>query len=59
MNTYGRVDVYIHIILTSALAGVEWSASRPGHFTRGEKASDTHWMRRWVDSSAGLDNVQK
>jgi hypothetical protein len=30
------VDVYIRIFLTSALAGGEWSASRPCHFTSGE-----------------------
>jgi hypothetical protein len=35
VKTYGRVDVWIHIFLTSALAGGEWSASRPGRFTPG------------------------
>jgi hypothetical protein len=29
MKAYGGVDVYIHTFLTSALAGGEWSASRP------------------------------
>jgi hypothetical protein len=29
MKAYGGVDVYIHIFLTSALTGNEWSASRP------------------------------
>jgi hypothetical protein len=33
MKTYGGVGVYIHIFLTSALAGGEWSASRSGRFT--------------------------
>jgi hypothetical protein len=35
MKAYGGVDiyVYIHIFLTSALAGGELSASRPGRFT--------------------------
>jgi hypothetical protein len=37
MKAYGRVDVEIHIFLTSALAGGEWSASRPGRFTPGER----------------------
>jgi hypothetical protein len=32
MKTYGGVDVWIHIFLTSALRG-EWSDSRPGRFT--------------------------
>jgi hypothetical protein len=30
MKTYGGVDVQIHIFLTLALVGGEWSASRPG-----------------------------
>jgi hypothetical protein len=33
MKAYEEVDVYIHIFLTSAVAGGEWSASRPGRFT--------------------------
>jgi hypothetical protein len=38
MKTYGGLNVQIHIFLTLALAGCEWSASRPGHFTPGERA---------------------
>jgi hypothetical protein len=37
MKAYGGVDVQIHVFLTSALTGGEWSASRPGHFTPGKK----------------------
>jgi hypothetical protein len=29
MKAYGGVDVWIHIFLTSALVGGEWSTSRP------------------------------
>jgi hypothetical protein len=36
MKTYGGVDVLIHIFLTSALVGGEWSASRPCRFTPGK-----------------------
>jgi hypothetical protein len=36
MKAYGIVDAYIHIFFISALAGGEWSASRPSHFTPGE-----------------------
>jgi hypothetical protein len=35
MEAYGEVDVYVHILFTSALAGGEWSALRPGRFTPG------------------------
>jgi hypothetical protein len=42
---YGGVDVYIHVFLTSALAGGEWSASRPCRFT--------------PEEITGLDDVEK
>jgi hypothetical protein len=53
MKAYGGMDVYIHIFLTSALAGSEWSASRPCRFTPG-----TLWIG-WVDPIAGLDDVNR
>jgi hypothetical protein len=59
MKAYGGVDVQIHIFLTSALAGGEWSASYPGHFTPGERAPGTHWIGCWVDPRACLDDVDK
>jgi hypothetical protein len=59
MKAYWVVDVYIHIFLTSALGGGEWSASRPGHFIPGERDPGTNWIRGWVDRSAGLENVEK
>jgi hypothetical protein len=37
MKAYGGVDLEMYIFLTSALAGSEWSASRPGRFTRGKE----------------------
>jgi hypothetical protein len=59
MKTYGGVDVWIHIFLTSALAGGEWSASRLYRFTLGERAPGTHWIGGWVDPRAGLDDMEK
>jgi hypothetical protein len=59
MKTYGGVDVLIHTFLTSALSGGEWSTSRPGRFTSGEKAPGTHWIGEWVDPRAGLVDVEK
>jgi hypothetical protein len=58
MKTYGGVDVQIHVFLTSALVGDEWSASRPGRFTLGQRAG-THLKGRWVGSRAGLGDVKK
>jgi hypothetical protein len=54
MKAYGEVDVYIHIVLTSALVGGEWSTSRPGRFNPG-----THWIGGRVDLRAGLDDLEK
>jgi hypothetical protein len=59
MKTYGGVDVYIHIFLTSTLVGGEWSASRPSRFIPRERAPTTHWIGGWVDLRAGLGNVEK
>jgi hypothetical protein len=49
----------MHIFLTLALVGGEWSASRPGRFTPRESAPGTHLIEGWVDPRAGLDDVQK
>jgi hypothetical protein len=59
MKVYGVVDVQIHIFLTSALAGGECSASRPGRFTPGERTPGARCIGGWVDLRAGLDDVEK
>jgi hypothetical protein len=48
------VDVQIHIFLTSAPVGGEWSTSRLDRFTPA-----THWLGGWVDLRAGLDDLEK
>jgi hypothetical protein len=53
-----EVDVSIHISLTLALVGGEWSTSRPGRFNAGERAPGTHWIGGWVDLRAGLDDLE-
>jgi hypothetical protein len=51
MMAYGEVDVYIHTFLTSVLVGGEWSASRPGCFTPGERAPVLFFGDRvWLNS---------
>jgi hypothetical protein len=59
MKAYGGVNVWIHIFLTSALDGGEWSTSRPGRFTHRERDPGTHWIGGWVNPRAGLDDVEK
>jgi hypothetical protein len=59
MKAYGGVDVLIHVLLTTALVGGEWSASRPGRFTSGERAPGTHWIGGWVDPRAGLEDEER
>jgi hypothetical protein len=53
------MDIQIHVFLTSALTGGEWSASRPGRFTLGEGSPASHWIGGWVGPRAGLDDVEK
>jgi hypothetical protein len=43
MKMYGGVDVQIHVFLTLALVGGEWSALPPG-----ERAPGTHWIGGWA-----------
>jgi hypothetical protein len=45
--------------LTSALVGGEWSASRPGRFTPGERDPGTRWIGGWVSPSTGLNGLKK
>jgi hypothetical protein len=59
MKTYGGVDDEIHVFLTSALVGGEWSASRLSRFTPRKRAPGTNWIGVWVDPRAGLDGVEK
>jgi hypothetical protein len=58
MKTYWGVEVH-HALLTSALGGGEWSASRPSRFAPGERASGTHWIGGCVGPRAGLHAVEK
>jgi hypothetical protein len=45
-------------LMTSALAGGDWSISRPGRFTPVERASGTHWIGGWVGPRASLEDVK-
>jgi hypothetical protein len=57
MKTCGGMAIQIHVFLTSALVGGEWSASRLRRFTPGERAPGTHWIGSWVGPRTGLGVV--
>jgi hypothetical protein len=59
MGAYEGVNLQIHIFVTSALVGSEWSVSRPGRFTPRERASVNHWIGGWVGPKAYLDDMEK
>jgi hypothetical protein len=59
MTAYGRVDVQIHVFLTSALLGGECSASCFGRITPGERAPGTHWKGGWMGPRTGLDDMKR
>jgi len=59
MKAYWGMEVLRHPFLTSGLEGGEWSTSRPGRFTPGEKSPGTHRIGGWVGTRAGLDAVAK
>jgi hypothetical protein len=54
MKTYGGVDVYIHIFLTSVSGQLHAPAALPW-----ERAPGTHFIGGWVDPRAGLDDMEK
>jgi hypothetical protein len=59
MKMYWGVEVWLHIFLTSALDGGDWSASLSGRFTSRERATGSHWIGGWVGPRAGSDAMVK
>jgi hypothetical protein len=49
----------MQVFLTSALVGGEWSASRHGRFTPGERAPGTHWIGGQVGPRACLNDEKR
>jgi hypothetical protein len=58
MKAYGGVDVWIHVLLTSAVVGVV-IASRPCRLTTGEIAPGTDWLEGWISTRTSLDAVER
>jgi hypothetical protein len=60
MKIRGRVDVQIHVFLTSALVGVECQLQALVALPLGGgKAHGTHWIGGWVGPRACLDDTEK
>jgi hypothetical protein len=58
MKAYEGVDVEIHILSISALAGGVVSFT-PRPLYPGERVPGTHWIEGRVDPRAGLDDVEE
>jgi hypothetical protein len=56
---YGGVDVVTHVFLASILIGDEWSDSRLGRLTSGERTLSTQWIRGWMGPIVGLGDMEK
>jgi hypothetical protein len=55
----GLTEGIAQSILTSALDGGEWLASRPGPLHPKKHPPVTHWLRGWVGPAVGADSVEK
>jgi hypothetical protein len=53
------VDVHIHVFLTSALVGSDWSVSHLFRFTPWGRVPNTHYIGGWVDPRAELEGMEK
>jgi hypothetical protein len=57
MKTYWGSGGIAPRILTSEVDGGEWSASRPGRFTRGKRDPGTYWIGGWVGPRTSVDTA--
>jgi hypothetical protein len=55
MDWHGEVEVWLHMLLTSALYGVEWSALRCGNFNPKKLISRISSVEGWMDLRAVLN----
>jgi hypothetical protein len=59
MKAYGRVEVWLHSLLTSALDREAISFTLRPLYRRENSPQSTHWTGGWVDSREGLNAVEK
>jgi hypothetical protein len=53
------LGVEIHVFLTMALLGSEWSALRPCCFNPEEISLGTHWIRDWGPGSGLFEHTHQ
>jgi hypothetical protein len=53
------LEVELHVFLTSALVGCEWSSSCTGRFSPSKRPSGIHWIGTWMILRNGLNSVAK
>jgi hypothetical protein len=58
MKAYRGREVYLYSFSTLALDGGQYSTSRPGHFTSGERAHDAHQIGGLVDFGTGVNALE-
>jgi hypothetical protein len=56
-EVYGRAEEELHVFIAITLCTSEWSASRSGQLTLGERRP--HWIGGWLDSKTSLDPKAK
>ena len=59
MKLHGRVELQLHIFLTSTLDKCKQSDSRPSRFINGAAAPFSYHVADWVGRTAGLVAVGK
>jgi hypothetical protein len=59
MKTCGGLDVQIIVLMTLALVGGGWSASRSSRFIPDRRTPGTHWIGGWVSPKDGLDSMEE
>jgi hypothetical protein len=59
MNVYSRVDIYIHVSLTSALVTAQFSTLLPGCYNHEKIAPSLPIGYQWMGTRAGLDDGRR
>jgi len=58
MKAYRGREVYLHSFSALALDGGQYSTTRPGHFTSGERAHDALRIGRLMELGTGVNALE-